>query len=94
MIYLINIITFIITLARSPVFTHLSSSLVGLSTIRAFCAEQILISEFDSHQDIHTACWYMFISTGSAFGLTLDLMCAIFVFIVTFSFLVFDKGKF
>lgn len=36
--------------AKSPVFSHLSSTLHGIPTIRASNAESILISEFDSHQ--------------------------------------------
>lgn len=78
-------------IGRSPVFTHLSVSLDGLSTIRAFGAQEILKEEFDTQQDTHTACWYMFIATSSAFGFSLDILCFIFVLIVTFSFLLLDS---
>lgn len=74
-------------------FTHLSVTLDGLSTIRAFNAENILIEEFDSHQDQHTACWFAFISGSCAFGFALDAMCFFFVCIVIFSFLLIDTGK-
>lgn len=74
-------------------FTHLTVSLDGLSTIRAFNAEQILIEEFDNHQDAHTACWYAFISTSCAFGFALDAMCFVLVFIVIFTFLLIDTGE-
>lgn len=40
--------------ARSPVFSHLSSSLQGLWTIRAFGAEQRFQKAFDAHQDLHS----------------------------------------
>ncbi|MPC84824.1 putative multidrug resistance-associated protein [Portunus trituberculatus] len=37
-------------ITRSPVFTHLSTSLQGLTTIRAFEMQQTFMDEFDSHQ--------------------------------------------
>uniref|UniRef100_A0A4W6DQW6 Cystic fibrosis transmembrane conductance regulator n=1 Tax=Lates calcarifer TaxID=8187 RepID=A0A4W6DQW6_LATCA len=39
---------------RSPVFSHLSSSLQGLWTIRAFGAEERFQKAFDAHQDLHS----------------------------------------
>ena len=43
--------------ARSPVFSHLSSSLQGLWTIRAYKAEQRFQELFDAHQDLHSGMW-------------------------------------
>lgn len=40
--------------ARSPVFSHLSSTLHGLSTIRAFKVQQRFQQMFDEYQDIHS----------------------------------------
>ena len=40
--------------ARSPVFSHLASSLRGLSTIQAYKAEQKFQELFDAHQDLHS----------------------------------------
>lgn len=45
---------FIFPAARSPVFSHLSSSLQGLWTIRAFGAEERFQKAFDAHQDLHS----------------------------------------
>lgn len=73
---------------RSPVFAHLNASLQGLTTIRAYEAEQILSNEFDNHQDLHSSAWYIFISSSRAFGLWLDIICFIYISIVTFSFLI------
>uniref|UniRef100_A0A8C4IMQ3 ATP binding cassette subfamily C member 4 (PEL blood group) n=1 Tax=Dicentrarchus labrax TaxID=13489 RepID=A0A8C4IMQ3_DICLA len=39
---------------RSPVFSHLSSSLQGLSTIRAFKVQQRFQQLFDEYQDLHS----------------------------------------
>lgn len=79
-------------ITRSPVFSHLAASLAGLPTIRAFAAQGELIKEFDSHQDIHTASFYMFITSATAFGFALDLLCLVFVLIVVFSFLLADNS--
>ncbi|XP_037922789.1 multidrug resistance-associated protein 4-like [Hermetia illucens] len=80
-------------ITRSPVFTHLAASLHGLSTIRAYGAQADLIKEFDAHQDVHTASYYMYISTSTAFGLSLDIVCLIFLACVTFYFLIVDDGS-
>ncbi|KAJ8951065.1 hypothetical protein NQ318_003763 [Aromia moschata] len=77
---------------RSPVFTHLNATLQGLTTIRAFGAQDILRNEFDKHQDCHTSAWFMYIAASSAFGFWLDILCFIFVGIITFSFLTFALG--
>lgn len=77
-------------LAKSPVFTHLAATLSGLSTVRAYKAEKILQSEFDYHQDIHSATWYSFLVTTTAFGFGLDIMCNIFVFCIIFYYMLFD----
>ncbi|XP_041834872.1 ATP-binding cassette sub-family C member 4-like [Melanotaenia boesemani] len=69
---------------RSPVFSHLSSSLQGLWTIRAFGAEERFQKDFDAHQDLHSAAWFMFLTTSRWFAFRLDCICAIFVIITTF----------
>ncbi|XP_031342831.1 probable multidrug resistance-associated protein lethal(2)03659 isoform X2 [Photinus pyralis] len=78
---------------RSPVFAHLNASLQGLTTIRAFGAEQTLIKEFDELQDLHSVTWFLFISTSRAFGYWLDLVCVIYIALVTLSFLFLGDGK-
>lgn len=37
-------------ITKSPAFVHLASTIKGLSTVRAFGAQEILIKEFDQHQ--------------------------------------------
>uniref|UniRef100_A0A670I614 Multidrug resistance-associated protein 4 n=1 Tax=Podarcis muralis TaxID=64176 RepID=A0A670I614_PODMU len=70
---------------RSPVFSHLSSSLQGLWTIRAFKAEQRFQELFDAHQDLHTEAWFLFLTTSRWFAVRLDAICAIFVVVVAFA---------
>ncbi|XP_035533961.1 multidrug resistance-associated protein 4-like [Morone saxatilis] len=69
---------------RSPVFSHLSSSLQGLWTIRAFGAEERFQKAFDAHQDLHSGAWFLFLTTSRWFALRLDGICSIFVTVTTF----------
>uniref|UniRef100_A0AAX7VVZ1 Cystic fibrosis transmembrane conductance regulator n=1 Tax=Astatotilapia calliptera TaxID=8154 RepID=A0AAX7VVZ1_ASTCA len=69
---------------RSPVFSHLSSSLQGLWTIRAFGEEKRFQKVFDAHQDLHSEAWFLFLTTSRWFAVRLDGICSIFVTITTF----------
>ncbi|KAL3283218.1 hypothetical protein HHI36_006367 [Cryptolaemus montrouzieri] len=68
---------------RSPVFAHLSASLQGLTTIRAFGAQEILTIEFDNHQNLHSSAYYLFLGCTRSFGFWLDLKCVFYVGFVT-----------
>uniref|UniRef100_A0A4W5MR90 Cystic fibrosis transmembrane conductance regulator n=1 Tax=Hucho hucho TaxID=62062 RepID=A0A4W5MR90_9TELE len=70
---------------RSPVFSHLSSSLQGLWTIRAFRAEERFQNTFDAYQDLHSGeSWFLFLVTSRWFAVRLDGICAVFVTITAF----------
>merc|ERR1719270_1860103 len=75
-------------IARSPVFSQLSTSLQGLTTIRAFSAEPLLRSEFDYQQDLHTSTWFAFLSATRWFGVWLDWIVCVYIGVVVYSFLV------
>ncbi|XP_013098645.2 probable multidrug resistance-associated protein lethal(2)03659 isoform X1 [Stomoxys calcitrans] len=75
---------------RSPIYSHLGASLNGLSTIRAFGAQQVLIEEFDNYQDLHSSGYFMFLSTSRAFGYWLDCCCVLYIAIITLSFFLFS----
>ncbi|KDR24429.1 putative multidrug resistance-associated protein, partial [Zootermopsis nevadensis] len=78
-------------ITKSPVFSHLSASLQGLSTIRALGAQTMLEKEFDSHQDLHSSVWYIFAAVTRAFALYLDSVCLIYMTCVTLGFLVMGE---
>lgn len=79
---------------RSPVFSHLNASIQGLTTIRAFKAQSILEKEFDNHQDLHSSAWFIFLVTSRAFGYWLDVICVIYISLVTLSFLFLGSETF
>ncbi|KAK3863657.1 hypothetical protein Pcinc_030600 [Petrolisthes cinctipes] len=74
-------------ITRSPVFSHLSASLQGLTTIRAFQVQQSFIQDFDHHQDLHSSAWFLFLSTTRWFGICLDWISCIYIAVVTFGFM-------
>nr|XP_040058389.1 multidrug resistance-associated protein 4-like isoform X2 [Gasterosteus aculeatus aculeatus] len=59
---------------RSPVFSHLSSSLQGLSTIRAFKAQRSFQQVFDEHQDLHSGLEPGAVGLALSYALTLTGM--------------------
>uniref|UniRef100_A0A668ANY5 Multidrug resistance-associated protein 4 n=1 Tax=Myripristis murdjan TaxID=586833 RepID=A0A668ANY5_9TELE len=77
---------------RSPVFSHLSSSLQGLWTIRAFRVQQRFQQIFDANQDLHTAAWFLFLTTSRWFAVRLDGICSVFVTIIAFGCLYLRDG--
>ncbi|XP_053667657.1 ATP-binding cassette sub-family C member 4-like [Anopheles marshallii] len=77
-------------ITRSPIFTHIAATLNGLPTIRSYGVQQLLIQEFDTHQNVNTGAYFMFHSARIAFGLFLDGIFFLFLTIVTFSYLTLD----
>ena len=72
-------------------FAHLSSTLEGLPTIRAFKTVDIVTKEFFDCQDHQADGWYMFLSTSRWFGQRLDVLVVIFVIFAVFAPLVLDQ---
>ncbi|XP_059157838.1 ATP-binding cassette sub-family C member 4-like [Physella acuta] len=49
--------------ARSPVYAHVSDTILGLETIRALGKKEQFLSEFDEHQNKHTSAWFLHLSS-------------------------------
>ncbi|XP_045472450.1 probable multidrug resistance-associated protein lethal(2)03659 [Harmonia axyridis] len=80
------------SITRSPVYNHTSTSVCGLSTIRAFHAQSLLIKEFDSIQDRHSCAWFLFLASNRCFGYWLDVICVLFVTLSTYILIFFSKN--
>ncbi|XP_008557311.1 ATP-binding cassette sub-family C member 4 [Microplitis demolitor] len=76
---------------KSPVFTHVSSSMAGLTTIRSGNSQELVRKEFDSYQDVHTSAFSMIVFTSAWFSLWLDVVTITFVACTIYSFVIIDN---
>ena len=65
-------------MSRSPVFTQISETLVGLVTVRAFHRTETFREEFFAKQKKNVRSFFAFISVARWFGVRLDLICSLF----------------
>uniref|UniRef100_A0A0U9HY72 Putative ABCC protein n=1 Tax=Chrysomela populi TaxID=154003 RepID=A0A0U9HY72_CHRPP len=75
---------------RSPIIGHLNSTMEGLTTIRAYRAQDILKFEFDKHQDLYTSAYFTSVCAIGAFSLYMDVFSAIYEAFVIGRFLFLD----
>lgn len=65
--------------AKSPVIQHVSSSLNGLSTIRAFKAQDRFNQNFNIYQNDHSSAFFMYIIGIRWFVYMIDSLQVIFI---------------
>ena len=75
---------FSILAARSPLFSHIATTLTGLPTIRSLKRQQMSLEWYHALQDDHTTGWNSYIASTRWFGLRVDAIGALFVGIVAF----------
>jgi len=71
------------SIARSPLFNHLSTTLCGLATIRAHRIERDFEHRFVNIQNEHTAAYFNMIMCYRWVGIVMYWVCACFVAVVT-----------
>lgn len=71
----------------------MNATLQGLPTVRAFFANKMLEKEFHHFQDCNTSPWYLYVCATRSFALWLDVICLVFIAVVTYSFLFLGDGK-
>ncbi|KAL5288615.1 ABCC4.2 family protein [Megaselia abdita] len=78
--------------AESPIYSLTNETFQGLTTIRAFKAENDLEGLFHDCLDNSTNSWFMSTSATTAFGVWTDFICVLYVFFVVFGFLFFKDN--
>nr|XP_012135493.1 PREDICTED: probable multidrug resistance-associated protein lethal(2)03659 isoform X1 [Megachile rotundata] len=80
--------------AKSPVLSHIITTLNGLTTIRTSGPEiiSLLRKQFDDLQDMHTSAWYISLVVSTAFGALFDLAACVFIACICYSFILLDTG--
>jgi len=73
------------------VLTHISSSLVGLTTLRAHQCEAVFQQIFDYRQDVNTSAFYLTLATGRWFGNILDGTMVAYLACITYGCVVLHK---
>uniref|UniRef100_A0A8D0HQJ0 Cystic fibrosis transmembrane conductance regulator n=1 Tax=Sphenodon punctatus TaxID=8508 RepID=A0A8D0HQJ0_SPHPU len=70
--------------ARSPIFTHLVTSLKGLWTLRAFGRQAYFETLFHKALNLHTANWFLYLSTLRWFQMRIEMIFVVFFTVVAF----------
>ena len=73
------------SVSRSPLYSHISLTLQGLSTVRALGMERRLMQDFYLFQDEHTRAWYHYTACQKWFGLRLDILTSLLAIFGIFS---------
>ena len=82
-----------ISLARSPLYSHISATIQGLSCIRAFHEQQKFINKFHYYQNEHTKAWYIKIMASRWFGMRIDLTGSLFLTMIAFTSIPLANSK-
>ncbi|CAG2116240.1 unnamed protein product, partial [Medioppia subpectinata] len=79
-------------LTRSPVLSHVSATLRGLASIRAYGAQQAFRNQFYKYQDDHSATWFIYLAAARTLGITIDWLCVIYFIVVAVVIIALNYG--
>ncbi|CAG2118659.1 unnamed protein product, partial [Medioppia subpectinata] len=79
-------------LTRSPVFTHVSTTLNGLASVRAYGAQEAFERQYYVYQNDHSATWFLFICASRTLGLIMDWICVGYIVVISVVLMIFYEG--
>lgn len=80
--------------ANSPVYSHLSMTLSGLTTVRAFKGQEFMYSQYCSHQDLHTTTYFLHISLERWLSICMESLQIILGIVVVWGSIFIDNCKY
>ncbi|XP_065887047.1 ATP-binding cassette sub-family C member 4-like isoform X2 [Dysidea avara] len=72
-------------IARSPLYSHISATVNGLTTIRAYKEQNKFVNKLHYYQNEHSKSWHIKIAISPWFGLRVDTIGGLFVAVVMFA---------
>ncbi|CAF1345508.1 unnamed protein product, partial [Didymodactylos carnosus] len=78
--------------ARSPVYSHLSSTLDGITVVRAFHSQTQCTKQFENYLNQHTKPYWLLMTVDRWSGIRYDWMSAAFVTFLVVTSLIFHKS--
>ncbi|XP_054166167.1 ATP-binding cassette sub-family C member 4-like [Oppia nitens] len=66
-------------LSRSPIYSHVSNTLAGLTSIRSLDGQRMFERQYECHQNDNTATYFMFLCTSRALGVLLEGVFLIYI---------------
>jgi len=79
--------------ARSPVYSHISSTIQGLSTIRGYGEQVRFLNNLHFYQNEHTKGWYTKVAITRWFAMRLDIFVVVFITSLTFTSISLSNGN-
>ena len=70
--------------ARSPLYSHISATVQGLTTIRAYREQSRFVNKLHFYQNEHSKGWHVKIGISRWFGLRVDAIGGLFIVVVMF----------
>ncbi|XP_065897567.1 ATP-binding cassette sub-family C member 4-like isoform X2 [Dysidea avara] len=73
------------SIARSPLYSHISATVQGLTTIRAYKEQNRFVNKLHFYQNEHSKGWHVKIAISRWFGLRVDTIGGLFIVVVMFA---------
>ena len=71
--------------------THVSTTLNGLDSVRAYGAQEAFERQYYIYQNDHTATWFLFVCASRTLSLITDWICVAYLVVIAVVMMVFPE---